>query len=134
MGQSASCTQRVDVAERNVNELSDIIQQLRQPLPFQTRQLLILRSAKITEDLHKVAQDNIIKATRNFSRTVNRNTNKRKNLINTTLTSLPGQPSSANVDAELDRVMSHVAMRPLQIPATFRGGVAKGKKTRKTRI
>lgn len=131
MGQSASCTQRVDVAERNVNELSDIIQQLRKPLPFQTRQLLILRSAKITEDLHKAAQDNIIKATRNFSRTVNRNTNKRKNLINTTLTSLPGQPSSANVDAELDRVMSHVAMRPLQVPATFRGGETR--KTRKTK-
>jgi hypothetical protein len=128
MGQGASCTQRVDVAERNVNELSDILTQLRKPLPFQTRQLLILRSAKITEDLHKVAQDNIIKATRNFSRTVNRNTNKRKNLINTTLTSLPGQPSSANVDAELDKVMSHVAMRPLQVPATFRGG-----ETRKTK-
>lgn len=132
MGQGASCTQRVDVAERNVNELSDIIQQLRKPLPFQTRQLLILRSAKITEDLHKAAQDNIIKATRNFTRSVNRNTNKRKNLINTTLASLPGQPSSANVDAELDKVMSHVAMRPLQVPATFRGGKTQGE-TRKTK-
>lgn len=130
MGQGASCTQRVDVAERNVNELSDIIQQLRKPLPLQTRQLLILRSAKITEELHKAAQDNIIKATRNFTRSVNTNTNKRKNLITTTLASLPGQPSSATVDAELDRVMSHVATRPLQVPASFRGGETRKAKAR----
>jgi hypothetical protein len=134
MGQSASCTQRVDVAERHVNELSDILTQLRKPLPLQTRQLLILRSAKITEDLHKVAQDNIIKATRNFTRSVNTNTNKRKNLINTSLASLPGQPSSSNVDAELDKVMSRVATRPLQVPASFRGGEkAKTRKAKATR-
>ena len=131
MGQGASCTQRVDVAERNVNELSDIIQQLRKPLPLQTRQLLILRSAKITEDLHKAAQDNIIKATRNFTRSVN--TNKRKNLITTTLASLPGQPSSATVDAELHRVMSRVATRPLQVPASFRGGETRKAKAKATR-
>jgi hypothetical protein len=134
MGQGASCTQRVDAAETKVAELSHILTQLRKPLPLETRQLLILRSAKITEDLHKAAHDNIIKATRNFTRSVNTNTNKRKNLINTTLTSLPGQPSSANVDAELDKVMSHVAMRPLQVPATFRGGEKeRGGETRKTR-
>jgi len=130
MGQSASCIQRVDVAESKVGELSDILTQLRKPLPLQTRQLLILRSAKITEDLHRSAQDNITKATRNFTRTVNRNTSKRKNLINTTLASLPGQPSSANVDAGLDKVMSHVATRPLQVPASFRGGKQVKNKTR----
>lgn len=123
-----SCVDIISVSEKNVDELSEILKELKKPgITFQQRQLLVLRSAKITEELHSAAEQNIMKATRNISKR-NTNVKTRMNLMNAALSSLPGQPTRSNVDKSMDDMMAYVASRPTQVPASFRGGC--GCKTR----
>jgi len=135
MGQGASCGTCIDsvsVAETRVNELSQILKELKKPgLSLQQKNLLILRSAKITEELHKSAEENIVKSTRSVSNTL-KGFNARKNVMNRALNTLPGQPTNSEIDAHMDRLMSEVALSPVSIPAPLRGGKQKQKQKQRT--
>jgi hypothetical protein len=128
MGQGASCVSCADsvaVAETRVSELSQILKELKKPgLSLQQKNLLILRSAKITEELHKSAAENIVTSTRSVSNTL-KGFNARKNVMNRALNTLPGQPSDSEINAHMDRLMSEVALSPVSIPASLRGGEKK---------